>query len=345
MGQPGGLQPGERPIPGRELVRWPLLAWLLPLLPLAALIAAQLQPQRLLPLQLQEGTAATSDAFRLEAGSWGAPLLDLQVTLPANSTALYAIDLLNADGQPELQLGKEAWREVSSWAEDGESGIDDNADAAMTLDLRPRQSGFYRLRVELQELLDAAGQPLQQPLQAELRVRNHTLNIPLLLWTSVITAALVRLALQAYDKQGRQRAHCRRDDRHLDLRLVVGGPGLVRLTLLARYEGGLPNAALEATPELELLVCDDQGRRILRRQLPIPARRHRRDSSHWWTLQTRLHLRFDEPQSRRLRVVLPQQLGSTRARFEWGQLTVLDGCRVLLSTPVIDGPRPTTLPG
>jgi len=342
MGQPQQPQAGPLPIPGRELIRWPLLAWLLPLIPLGVLVAASLQPERRMGLLLLQGVPVSSEPFQLEPGPWGAPLLDLQLTLPANSSAALDVDVLDGRQRPQLQLSKEAWREVSSWAEEGESGIEDVGDTQVRLDLRPQQRGEHSLRVELQELLDAAGRPLSEPLMAQLRVRNHGVDTPLLLVTTAVSALLVNLALRAFSEQGRQRQHCRREERRLDCRMVMGGEGLVRLSVRGRYEGGVDRPALQATPELELLVCDSQGRRIMRRRLPLRAQRRSQDNQRWWIVETRLHLRFAEPESRRLRVVLPQQLGDSRARLEWGEMTVLDGCRVLLPQPVLQGVSPTS---
>lgn len=342
MGQPQLREAGALPIPGRELTRWPLLAWLLPLIPLTVLLGASLQPERRMGLLLQPGLPVSSEPFRLEPGPWGAPLLDLQLALPPNSSAVLDVDVLDAAQQPRLQLSKEAWREVTSWVEQGESGVEDVGDTEVRLDLRPQQGGDHRLRVELQELLDAAGRPVNQPLTARLRVRNHVVDAPLLLLTTAVSSLLVALGLHAYSEQGRQRQRCRRDDRHLDCRLVIGGEGLVRLSVRGRYEGGDDRRELQATPELELLVCDSQGRRIMRRRLPLRVHRRSQDSLRWWIVEARLHLRFEESESRRLRVVVPQQLGDSRARLEWAEMTVLDGCRVLLPHPVLQGLSPSS---
>lgn len=323
-----------RPIPGREMVRWPLLAWGLPLLPLALLIAAWMEPEQRLGLWLQPNVPVTSSPFTLEGGRWGAPVLDLQVSLPPNSSATYAIDLVDGAARPLLRLRKEAWREVTAWQDEGERGIEDLADSGITLDLRPRQSGPHRLRLELQQVLDAAGRPLDTGLPARLRVRNHVLDAPLLLLTAAVTALLVGMGLRATSQEGRQRCHCRRDDRRLDCRLVAGGAGLVRLQVRASYEGGLPSQVLEVAPELQLQVFDAQGSRVLDCRLPLAARR-RSDGHHWWSVEGRLHLRFAEAESRRLRVLLPRRLRGTRAALEWGELTVLDGCRVLWPEPVL----------
>lgn len=315
--------------------RWPLLAWLLPLLPFTLLIGSRLQPERRLALVLQPGVAMTSEAFQLEGGRWGAPRLNLQVQLPANSSASYDVDLLDGRKRPLLELSKEAWREVTAWKEEGESGIEDISDTTLHLELKPRDSGPFQLRVELQDLLDGAGRPLPQPLMAVLRVRNHVLDTPLLLLTAVVTTGLVSLAMRAFSDQGRQRIRVRRDDRHLDCRMVMGGSGLVRMEVRGRYEGGLSSQVLQGDPELDLLICDAQGRRIQRHRLPMTASRRSRDGNHWWTLETRVHLRFTDSDSRRLRVVLPYQLQGTQAMLEWGEISVLDGCRVLVPQPVL----------
>ena len=315
--------------------RWPLLAWLLPVLPLALLLLSSAQPERRRTLLLQPGQDAITLPFRLDGGRWGAPLLDLQVRLPANSSAGLDVDLLDGRQRPVLQLSKQAWREVTAWSEEGESGVEDLSDTQLRLDLRPTEAGQFQLRVRLEELLDGAGRPLQQPLRADLRVHDHVLNAPLLLFTAAVTAVLVHLALRAFREQGRQRALCRREEPQLDCRLVMGGAALVGLEVRARYEGGLASQVLQGIPELSLQVCDRQGLRIFSRRLPLRARRGGSDGCLWWVLEARLLLRFAEADSRRVRVVLPEQLRGTGATFEWGELTVLDGCRVLWPRPVL----------
>jgi hypothetical protein len=334
----------ELPRPGSELCRWPLLALLLPLLPLAVLLASSLEIQRRLPLRLSPDVVVQSDPFLLRASGWGAPELHLRVSLPANSSATYDLDLLDMAERPVLGLSKEGWREVSPWNEEGESGVDDVSDSDVAITLRPPKSGLYRLRVELTELLDATGQPLAQPLTAELRVRNHAVDGLWLGLTALLGSGVVLVALAAFWTQGRQRHHCRRQDRHLDLRAVLGGSGLVRLSVKARYDPALRPLRAGEPLLLELLVWDAEGTRCLRRRLPLASSQRSKDSSTWWIASARLHLRCSEAASRRLRVTLPYELPGCSGTFSWGELTVLDGAKVLWDTPVIPVPASPQVP-
>jgi hypothetical protein len=331
-------RPDELPRPGSERCRWPLLALLLPLLPLAVLLASSLEIQRRLPLRLSPGIAVQSEPFQLRGSGWGAPELRLRVSLPANSSASYDLDLLDTAGRPVLGLSKEGWREVSRWNEEGESGVEDAADSDVAITLRPPKTGLYRLQVELTELLDAAGRPLAQPLTAELRVRNHAVDGPWLGFTALLGSGMVLLALAAFWTQGRQRHHCRRQDRHLDLRAVVGGSGLVRLSVKARYDPGLRPLQAWEPAALELLVWDAEGSGCLRCRLPLATSQRRNDNGTWWIASARLHLRCPQPSSHRLRVSLPNELPGCSGMFAWGELTVLDGAKVLWDTPVIPVP-------
>jgi hypothetical protein len=276
-------RPDELPRPGSERCRWPLLALLLPLLPLAVLLASSLEIQRRLPLRLSPGIAVQSEPFQLRGSGWGAPELRLRVSLPANSSASYDLDLLDTAGRPVLGLSKEGWREVSRWNEEGESGVEDAADSDVAITLRPPKTGLYRLQVELTELLDAAGRPLAQPLTAELRVRNHAVDGPWLGFTALLGSGMVLLALAAFWTQGRQRHHCRRQDRHLDLRAVVGGSGLVRLSVKARYDPGLRPLQAWAASALPATLQPSAARQLAQRatRLLRDVRLGRADGAGW----------------------------------------------------------------
>jgi hypothetical protein len=45
----------------------------------------------------------------------------------------------------------------------------------------------------------------------------------------------------------------------------------------------------------------------------------------WWTVSQRLHLHLPEPDSYRIRAVLPEHFDGGRIEVEWLRLTVADG--------------------
>lgn len=120
-----------------EVVRWPLWCWLLPALPLAILLASALAPVQRQRLPLLPGESQTSQPFRLESGWIGSPRIDLSSPIPADSTMVLEVELLDSEGSVVLALNKEGWRETGVWREDGETGTYDESDTAVPLSLRP----------------------------------------------------------------------------------------------------------------------------------------------------------------------------------------------------------------
>ncbi|MCP9848921.1 hypothetical protein [Cyanobium sp. Morenito 9A2] len=317
------------PILRSAVVGWPLGALLLPLLPLLVLLLSlQLPRERQLLLLIGDGPVE-SQPFHLQDGWWGSPRLDLRVELPPNSSLLLDVDLLDGAGQPVLQLSKEGWREQGTWSEEGESGTYDEQDDALTLNLRPRQSGVYRLRLQHQDLLDGAGVPLADPLQVRLSVENHSVDRPLLLITALVAAVLVSMLWRVVYGDCRLRVHRRSDEATACERLILGAPGLLRLQVEARYEEPFhPPAGAGAPPDgltLELSLTDALGRALLQERQPLRLRPVAGSDDEGWTASARWHLQLDEPRSVRVRVALPQELAKGALELEWLDLLVEDG--------------------
>lgn len=311
------------------VVRWPLLAALLPLLPVLVLLLSLLLPRERQLLILAGDQPVESQPFRLQDGWLGSPRLDLRAELPPNSSLLLDVDLLDAAGQPVLQLSKEGWRELGTWSEEGESGTYDEQDDSLTLTLRPRLSGSYQLRLQNQDLLGAAGETLTDPLRIRLSVENHSVDRPLLLITALVTAVLVLMLWTSVYGDCRLRCRRRVDGETLSERLTLGAPGLLRLQVEARYEVPYhpPTGAAEPPDglTLELSLSDALGRSLLQERQPLKLRHFESSDDAWWTVSSRWHLRLDEPRSVRVRVVVPAELAAGGLELEWLELLVEDG--------------------
>ncbi|MCP9927509.1 hypothetical protein [Cyanobium sp. CH-040] len=333
---PATVSPARDISRGAEVVRWPQLALLLPLAPLLVLLAAVSVPRQRQLVVLEGEQPASSRPFRLHDGWLGSPEIRLRAELPPNTAMALAVDLLDPAGQTVLQFDQEGWREQGIWQEDGESGRYDESDAELRLQLRPRQGGDHTLRLALEEFTDAAGRPLPASLRVALVVDNHSVDGGLLLITAAVTAVLVRLLWVAVYGDCRQRRRLRVDDDGAALRLELGGAGLVRVQVLARYEEpDLPPVRPQPAPrqvELELAVSDAWGAVLLRERLEVPLRHYSNDGDHWWVVNTSRYLRLSEPASLRLRASLPDPLAGGAVELEWIQLLVEDG--VVTAWPV-----------
>ncbi|MFQ6538844.1 MULTISPECIES: hypothetical protein [Aphanothece] len=336
------------------VVRWPLLAALLPLLPLLvlllSLLVSLLGPRQQQLLILDGDEPVETQPFRLEDGWLGSPLLELRAEIPPNSSLLLDVDLLDAAGQPVLQLSKEGWREVGTWQEDGESGTYDEGDGAVELALRPRGSGTYRLRLVRQELLGASGDVLDGPLRVRLRMENHSVDRTLLLVTALVAAVLVRMLWMAVYGDCRLRRRLRRDEGTVAERLLLGGPGLLRLGVRARYEEPddppLRRDAPPAEVPMELSLSDSLGRTLLHERQSLRLHHHEGSDDAWWTVVSRSHLRLAEPCSVRVRVSLPEALAGGGLELEWLELLVEDGVVTPWSVEArsLPPPQPAPLP-
>ncbi|MGB5134765.1 MAG: hypothetical protein WBN89_06280 [Prochlorococcaceae cyanobacterium] len=333
---PDQLSPTRNISDGAEVVRWPQVALLLPLAPLLVLLAAVSVPRQRQLLVLEGEQPTLSRPFRLQDGWLGSPEIRLRAELPPNTAMALAVDLIDPAGQTVLQFDQEGWREQGIWQEDGESGRYDESDAELRLQLRPRQGGDHTLQLSLEEFTDSAGRPLPPPLRVALVVDNHSVDVGLLVLTSAVTAVLVRLLWVAVYGDCRQRRRLRVDDDVAALRLELGGDGLVRVRVLARYEEPDVPPSRPAPPprqvDLELAVSDAWGTVLLRERLEAHLRRFSNDDDHWWLVSASRYLRLSEPASVRLRVSLPDPLAGGAVELEWIDLLVEDG--VVTAWPV-----------
>jgi hypothetical protein len=326
------------------VVRWPQLAVLLPLLPLLVLLVSLLSPRQRQLLILDHAVPTTSQPFRLEAGWLGSPRLDLRAELPPNSALGLAVDLLDGSGRPVLQLSKEGWRELGTWQEEGESGTYDEQDADLVLALRPPASGEYRLRLLRESLEGPTGAEVPGPLRVWLSVRNHSVDRGLLLITALCSAVLARILWAAVYGDCRLRRRLRGDEASLAMREVLGGPGLLRVVVTARYEEPdhppLPRRSPPAELAAELRLTDHCGRPLLHERQTLRLRRWTGEDDSWWTVSGRWHLWLDEVRQVRVRVALPADLAGGGLELEWLDLLVEDGVVtpwVVPATPLPQG--------
>lgn len=334
----GSPSPGGRRDPA--LLLWPLASLALPLLPLLVLAISALEWPRRLVMVVPEGQRVLSAPFELRDGWLGSPQLTLAAEIAPNSSVELEVDLLDAGGRTVLSLTKDGWRANGTWAEDGESGTWEEADAGLALALRPERSGRFQLAVQLQDLLDGAGRPLPQPVVLRGSIRNHSVDAPLLLFTSVVTLATALVLQQACYGIGRGRWGRRSGDGVAAIRCDAGGPGLVRVGLKARWElphDDPPLGQPSTTTTLELRVCDALGRPRLRHRQTLAVAHRSNDGDHWLSAGQVIHLRLPEAGSHRFRVELPESLRADGDiwEIEWLRLTVEDGLHTARPVPVL----------
>lgn len=312
------------------LLLWPLASLLLPLLPLLVLLLSALEWPRRLVMVVPEGPRVLSAPFELQDGWLGSPRLTLTAEIPPNSTIELDVALLDASGRTVLNLTKDGWRASGTWAEEGESGTWEEADAGLALAMRPGQSGRFQLAVQLQDLLDEAGRPLPNPVVVRGSVRNHSLDAPLLLFTAALTLAVVQVLLLACYRLSRGRWVRRSQEADAAIRCDAGGPGLLRVGVVARWELPHDDPPLGQSPgpaTLELRVSDALGRPRLRHREMVVVAHRSDDGDHWLSVRHTLNLRLPERGSYRFRVKLPEEfrLDGDAWEIEWLQLTVEDG--------------------
>lgn len=317
--------------------RWPLLLGLLPLIPLLVLLLSWLEPPQRRQMAVVPEQPTTSDSLRLESGWFGSPLIKLRAELPVNTSMGLGVELLDAGGATVLELAKDGWRETGTWSEGGETGSWDESDNGVVLSLRPPRSGEYRLRLTLEDLLDTAGRPLESPLLVRVEVRNHSVNAPLLWFTALVTQLMAGIAMRATYRNWRLRKVLRVEESRVLLRCRLGGPGLVRVEVHARYERPSSDAgplASQLKAALQLEASDALGRSCLSFQCSLPVTPHSSDGDHWLTVEEVLHLKLRERASLGLRLTLPETIadGGEPWEIEWLRLVLEDG--VLSPHPV-----------
>ncbi len=340
----GPSSPGGRRDPA--LLLWPLASLLLPLLPLLVLAISALEWPRRLVMVVPEGQRVLSAPFELRDGWLGSPRLTLTAEIPPNSSVELDVDLLDAGGRTVLSLTKDGWRASGTWAEEGESGTWEEGDADLALAMRPDRSGRFRLAVQLQDLLDEAGRPLPHPVVVRGSVRNHSVDAPLLLFTAAVTLATALVLLKACYGIARGRWVRRSDEGIAAIRCDAGGPGLVRVGVVARWElphDDPPLGQPPPTAALELRVCDALGRPRLRHRQTLTVAHRSSDGDHWLSARQVIHLRLPEPCSHRFRVQLPETFRADGDlwEIEWLRLTVEDGLMTPRPVPVLSLDAPS----
>ncbi len=322
-------------------VRWPLLALLLlPLLPLAVLALSALEPPQRLVLVATEEQPGRSEPFELRDGWLGSPRIAMEADIPSNSTVVLEVRLLDKAGRTVLELFKDGWRESGLWTDGGNSGSWQEQDTALLLQLRPQSSGRFQLEVTPEELLDASGLPLQAPVTLRGTVRNHSVAAGLLVFTAVVTQAIVLCLLGAVYGAARSRRLLRVEHGVAAARLPLGGPGLVKLVVNAHWE--LPDGAKPETyPPTTALLClslnDAAGERRLDHQVTLPLVKQASDGDHWLTLSEAYYLRLAEPGSYRVRVTVPEAFAPQDDpwEIEWLELWVEDGINTAFQVPLL----------
>ena len=76
------LAPGRPP---KEVLLWPWLLWILPLLPPLCLLWAAQSPPKALVLRPAGPSTLISEPFPLDAGLLGSPLIQVGATIPKDS--------------------------------------------------------------------------------------------------------------------------------------------------------------------------------------------------------------------------------------------------------------------
>ena len=322
------------------LLLWPLASLLLPLLPLLVLLLSALEGPRRLVMVVPEGQRVLSAPFALQDGWLGSPRLALTAEIPPNSSIALDVALLDATGRTVLDLTKEGWRASGVWAEGGESGTWQEDDAGLALALRPGRSGRFQLAVQVQDLLDEAGQPLPQPVVVRGSVRNHSVEAPLLWFTAVLSLAVVQVLLLACYGISRGRWVQRSQESSAAIRCGAGGPGLVRLGVVARWELPHDDPPLGPPPgpaALELRVSDAQGRTLLQHRELVAVAHRSNDGDHLLSVRHSLHLRLPERGSYRFQLQLPEafRADGDAWEIEWLQFTVEDGRMIAWPVPVL----------
>ncbi|MGB5241253.1 MAG: hypothetical protein WBN80_11495, partial [Prochlorococcaceae cyanobacterium] len=162
-------------------------------------------------------------------------------------------------------------------------------------------------------------------------------NAPLLWFTALVTQLMAGIAMRATYRNWRLRKVLRVEESRVLLRCRLGGPGLVRVEVRARYERPSSDAgplASQLKAALQLEASDALGRSCLSFQRSLPVTAHSSDGDHWLTVEEVLHLKLRERASLGLRLTLPETIadGGEPWEIEWLRLVLEDG--VLSPHPV-----------
>lgn len=132
---------------------------------LLAFIASGLFTKNLISKNISVGLGESSppEKLTLEPQLVGALRVDVQASIPTNTSLTYQIQLLDQQGKVVASAIKNAWSETGTWREDGESGTWAESDVLAGLDVRAKKAEQLNLVITALEYENRLGQELTEP--------------------------------------------------------------------------------------------------------------------------------------------------------------------------------------
>ena len=267
------------------------------------------------------------EKFTLEPQAVGALRVDVEASIPSNTSLTYQIQLLDSQGKVLASAIKNAWSETGTWYEDGESGSWSESDLLAGLDVRTKKAEEVILAISVSEYEDRTGRELTQPKPVfNVLVENGVVDTRPLFPALFGTIPLAVMAILAVPLTGKQVISKTINDSDPSDRATLGGANkLVRVKINVLSDETSPSML-----QVKLVVNNGYGERVYRASNTVSVNIKREDGSIEGNCSSTLFFVFEKRDSYSFNVeVLPD------ASVDKTTLTVREGVQTLRAEEVV----------
>ena len=273
------------------------------------------------------GESTQLEKFTLEPQAVGALRVDVEASIPSNTSLTYQIQLLDSQGKVLASAIKNAWSETGTWYEDGESGSWSESDLLAGLDVRTNKAEQVNIAVGVLEYENTSGQEVTQPKPVfNVLVENGVVDTRPLFPALFGTIPLAVMAMLAVPLTGKKVISKTINDSDPSDRATLGGANkLVRVKVKVESDETSPSYL-----QIKLVVNNGYGERVYKTSKTVSVNIKREDGSIEGNCSSTLFFVFEKRDSYSFNVeVLPD------ASVDKTTLTVREGVQTLRAEDVV----------
>ena len=228
---------------------------------LLALIGSGLFKKTLISKNISVGVGESTppEKLTLKPQLVGALRIDVEVSIPTNTSLIYQIQLLDQQGKVVASAIKNAWSEAGTWNEEGESGSWSESDLLAGLDVRTKKAEQINLVITVLKYEGTTRRELTQPKPVfNVLVENGVVDTGPLFPALFATIPLTVMAMFAVPFTGKKVISKTFDDSDPSVRATLGGANkLIRVEVnVASYQ------TFPSQLQVKLVINDGYGEQV-----------------------------------------------------------------------------------